>query len=422
MRGKSLIAGIAAVASVVGLSVAGGGAAGAADSDFAFYGNAAGARIHALSGTVTSSVSAESGVYGGPSPQLDTNHAAGAVLQNVATVGGVNTSAEIKAVSGGWQVMATSQTTGLNILNGAIKASAVTTTATITEVGGNLTTSVHTKFLDLHIAGINVPANIPPNWAVKLGSIAQIGVNTGTWNVQNTGNPATTVARVIGAGLQVRLLEPAGSAETGASIYASPVDTIVGPNGNVNTGHTNSGLAYGTKIVANVGSLVGFRSDPTAPVAVFVRGTNDNTTSERIAAVRLGTGLSVGAVTDTGFGHNDVNGATTIMTSRVATVNLFSGLIKAQAVTANARAESNGTVAGSSEIVGLTIAGKPINLSAGANTEIDVLHLGQVFINRQIRTAHGITVIGLDVVLGTSRNGLPAGAEVQVAFASASAT
>jgi hypothetical protein len=420
-----MVAAGAAVLSAVGLAASGGGAAGASFADdvaFAFYGNAAGARIHALSGTVTSSISAESGVYGGPSPQLNTNHAAAATLQGVATVGGVNTSSEIKQITGGWEVVATSQTAGLSILNGAIKATGVTTTATITEVNGVLTANVTSKFLDLHIAGINVPVNIPPNWAVKLGNIAQIGVNTGTWKVQNTGDPATTVARAIGAGLQVRLLEPAGSAETGASIYVSPVDTIVGPNGNTDTGHTNSGLAYGTKITANVGSLVGFRSDPTAPVAVFSRGTNDNTTSERIAAVRLGTGLSVGAVTDTGFGHNDNNGATTIMTSRVATLNLFSGLIKAQAITANSRAESNGTVAGSSEIVGLTIAGKPISLAAGANTVIDVLHLGQVYLNRQIRTAHGLTVIGLDVILGTRRNGLPAGAEVQIAYASASAT
>lgn len=416
MRGKSLIAGITAVAAAAALSLVGGSGAGAADSDFLFYGDAQGARIHALNGTVTSQVTSESGVYGGPSPQFDDNHAAAAVLQNVAAVGAVNTSSEIKQINGGWMVQSTSQTSGVNILNGAIKATAITTVATITEINGVLSANVTNTFVGLHIVGVSLPVHIPPNFGVKLGSIAQIGISTGTWVVQ--GN----VARALGAGLQVRLLEPAGSAETGASIYVTPVDTIVGPQGGIDTGHTNAGDAYGTKITANVGSLVGFRSDPTDEVKVFVRGTDGHTVTRNAAAVRLGTGLNVGAVQCTGFGTNTVNGAFTRMTAQIASVNLFSGLIRAKAVTAEADASSTGVVHGSSQLVGLVIAGKAINLNAGPNTTIDVLHLGQVIINQQIHTAHGIIVRALDVVLGTKRNGLPVGAEIQVAVAAASAT
>jgi hypothetical protein len=416
MRGKSFVAGFTAVAAAAALSLAGGSGAGAADSDFLFYGDASGAIIHALSGTVTSQVSAESGVFGGPSPQTNTNHAAGATIQGIATVGAVNTSTEIKKITGGWEVQATSQTTGVSLLNGAIKATAITTVATITEINDVLSANVTNTFAGLHIAGINLPVNIPPNFGVKLGSIAQIGISTGTWGVQ--GN----VARALGAGLQVRLLEPAGSAETGASIYVSPVDTIVGPQGGIDTGHTNAGDAYSTKITANVGSLVGFRSDPTDEVKVFVRGTDGHTVTRSLASVRLGTGLNLGAVTNTGFGTNDTSGAVTHMTSQTAALNLFSGLIKAKAITADAYADSHGVVHGSSQLVGLTIAGKPINLNAGPNTTIDVLHLGQIVINQQIRTAHGIIVRALDIVLGTKRNGLPVGAEIQVAVAAASAT
>jgi hypothetical protein len=422
MRGKGWIAGAAAVLAVAGLCVAGGSAVGAADGDFLFYGDAAGARINALNSTVTSSISAEAGVFGGPSPEINTNHAAAARLQGVATLGTVNTSGEIKSITGGWEVVATAQTAGINLLNGAIKATAITTTATITEVNNKLSANVSTDFVGLHIVGVNVPTHIPPNFAVKLGNIAQVGINTGTWNVQNTGDPSTTVARAIGAGLQVRLLEPAGSAETGASIYVSPVDTMVGPHGNVDTGHTTLGIAYGSKVTANVGTLVGIRSDPTAPVTVFSPGTSGHTTTNSIAAVHLGSGLQLGAITDTGFGQNTTAGATTVMTSRVANLNLFNGLIKASAITTNATASSNGTVGGQTQFVDLVIAGKPINLNVGPNTTINVLHLGQVTLNQQIRTAHGIIVRAVDIVVGTRRNGLPVGAEVQLAVSAASAT
>jgi hypothetical protein len=416
MRVKRYITGAVIAAVAAAGAVVGGSAAGAADSDFLFYGDAQGARIHALDGTVTSQVTAESGVYGLASPQSNSNSAAGAVLQGVATVGAVNTHTEIKKITGGWQVQATSQTGGVSLLNGAITVSAITTTATITEINDVLTGNVTNTFVGLHIAGVNLPANIPPNFGVKLGNIAQIGLNTGTWAVQ--GN----VARALGAGIQVRLLEPAGSAETGASIYVSPVDTIVGPQGGIDTGHTNAGQAYGSKITANVGSLVGFRSDPTAPVTVGVRGTSGQTVTRTLATVKLGTGLNLGVVTDTGFGTNTLDGAFTHTNSQVGTVNLLSGAIRAKAITADADASSSGVVHGSSQLVGLVIGGKPITLNAAPNTVINVLNLGTITLNQQIRTAHGIIVRALDIVLGTKRNGLPIGAEIQVAVATASAT
>ena len=417
MRGKALVAGLAAVAAALGVAVVGGGAAGAADSDFLFYGDAQGARVKALSNTVTSQITAESGVFGGASPQQNTNSAAAVnVGGGVATIGGVNTHTEIKQITGGWQVSATSQTTGISLLGGAITATALTTTATVTEKNGVLTPDVQNTFANLHIAGIHLPVHIPQNFGIKLGNIAQIGINTGA------GAVAGGAAQALGAALQVRLLEPAGSQDTGASIYVSPVMAIVGPFGGVDTGHTTLGQAYATKITANVGSLVGVRSDPTAPVTVYAPGTSGNTTTASVASVHLGSGLLVGAVTDTGFGQNTTAGANTIMTSRIANLNLFSGLIKASAITVNATASSNGTVTGSTNLANVVIAGAVINLNAAPNTTINVLNLGQVTINQQIHTAHGIIVRGLDIVIGTARNGLPVGAEIQLAVAAASAT
>jgi hypothetical protein len=46
----------------------------------------------------------------------------------------------------------------------------------------------------------------------------------------------------------------------------------------------------------------------------------------------------------------------------------------------------------------------------------------KVTINQQLKSNKGITVRGLDIKLSTAAYGLPAGAEVQIAVATASAT
>ncbi|MDT4913671.1 MAG: hypothetical protein QOC66_2799 [Pseudonocardiales bacterium] len=415
MRVKRFITGAAVTAVAVAGVVVGGSGAGAADSSLIYYGDAAGSRIQALNNTITSALTAESAVFGGASPQVSTNSTALVKAQNVLTVGAVSTKTEIRAIPGGWQVSANSRTTGINILNGAVRVDAVDTTATVNQVNGVLTSNVTSSFVGLHIAGATVPTNIPPNFWLKVGTIAQVGINTGIWGTKDGS------ARAVGAGLQVLLLKPAGTAPANASIFVSQVDTIVTPNTFQPTGHANSGAAYGSKVTANVGSLIGVQSDPTAQVKVFTGGTGGHTLTSSVASVRLATGLQLGAVTDTGFGSNTTSGAFTHMTSKVASLNLFNGLIRAQAITADADASSNGIVHGSSQLVGLVIAGKPINLNVAPNTTINVLNLGQVTLNQQIRNANGLTVRALDIVLGTKRNGLPVGAEIQVAVTIAAA-
>ena len=66
-----------------------------------------------------------------------------------------------------------------------------------------------------------------------------------------------------------------------------------------------------------------------------------------------------------------------LATSKVAAINLFNGLIKADAITANARVRGAAsalipTVTGSSSLVNLVINGKPISISTSPNTTINV--------------------------------------------------
>jgi hypothetical protein len=78
------------------------------------------------------------------------------------------------------------------------------------------------------------------------------------------------------------------------------------------------------------------------------------------------------------------------------------------------------TVTGGSGLLNVVIGGSPINLDAAPNTVINLLGLGTVTINKQVRTARGISVIAIDIVVGKAQSGLPVGAEVQLAVSTAS--
>jgi hypothetical protein len=108
------------------------------------------------------------------------------------------------------------------------------------------------------------------------------------------------------------------------------------------------------------------------------------------------------------------------MTASVANVNLLGGLIKATAVKVTAHADLKG-ISGSMTLTGLTIGGTRIPLSVKPNTVIN-LGIGKVIVNQQIRHRYNITVRGVDIVLLKPSGGLPVGAEIQLASATAAAS
>jgi hypothetical protein len=141
-----------------------------------------------------------------------------------------------------------------------------------------------------------------------------------------------------------------------------------------------------------------------------------------VAGVKLTPLATVGGVTN-GVNGTNTNAVWDAQTgSKVAAINLFNGLIKADAITASAhvRGTPRGVqVSGSSQLVHLVIGGKPIALNTSPNSVLN-LGIGKVTINQQVKSAKKITVRALDIVLGKAGYGLPAGAEVQVAVAIAS--
>ena len=139
-----------------------------------------------------------------------------------------------------------------------------------------------------------------------------------------------------------------------------------------------------------------------------------------VANVRVGGLVQVGAVnTDTTAVRSGI-GFTTTAHARTANVSLLNGAIKVSAVDTTSVAESNGTDAPtastSTELIGLTIAGKKYPINVAPNTGINIPGVARVVINASQTGASGQTVItqgaALFVTLLKASNGVAAGATI----------
>lgn len=417
MRTKAITAASVAAATVAAV-VIGGGAAGAATTQYEFVGYAGGSLVRALNNTITSDLTAASSINA-LFPTRMTNTAAGLSVEQLLTTDGVSTSTTAQQVAGGYTVVSEAKTANVNALNGLITATAIDSVSTATLVNGAVKTSVTTQLVGLKIAGKSLPVNVPNNYHITIPNIATVYVN---YAVRAQAAPK---AMALGMGLYVDLLRPAGTAKAGAVVAINPTYAAIGPFVPPDTGHYVIGNAYGTQVVAKVGSLANVQSDPTAPVNLDPAGSNGTPVTSSIAGVNLTPLARVGAVTNSVDGTNTNALYESESTSRIAAINLFNGLITADAITADAHVRgapgTTTSVTGSSNLVNLKINGKPITLNTKPNTTINLLGLGTITINQQLATVNRITVRALDIKLSVARYGFPAGAEVQVATASAGA-
>jgi hypothetical protein len=403
-----------AVAAAATLSVA----SGAGASSYYFVGYAGGSLVRALNNTVTSDLTAAS-VLSGSSLTTATNKAAGVNVPNILTAGAVSTSTSAQAVTGGYKVVSRGETAGVSALNGLITADAIDTTATSSLINGKIAGNVTTTLVGVKIIGINLPVKIPQNYHVTIPNVASVYLNY----TQVAGKDQSIMT--IGAGILITLLKPQGNNGVGAAASVNLTYAALGPVLPPVTGHSLHGNAFGTKVTANVGSLLGVQSDPTAPIAVPGLGTAGVTRVSNIAGVALSPTLKIGAVTTTATGTNTNAHWESETTAAVAGVNLLNGLVTADAVKTDAHVNGlPGTttkVTGSTILVHLKIAGALIPIDTKPNTTIKLLNIGTVIVNQQVSSANAITVRGLYIKLTTAAYGLPAGAVVQVASASAQA-
>jgi hypothetical protein len=387
--------------------------AGAAGATPIFTGWTGGTQVTLANGTVTSGLTAAIGVdCTNKVGTTASNTAASVAVPNVISSGAVQTSVASSAVTGGVQILSHARTAGVSVLNGLIKADAVDTTAVARRVNGVVSTTTSTTFANLKIVGVTLPLTIRKNFNVTIPGVAQIALNV---SFAQTAADGTTLTQ--GIAIRVSLLKAAGNSPLGSSIYVNPTVSQVGPPVLLPV----KGIGYATKISATATSLLQITAGMSAVTTVPCAGTGGVDKTNSTAGVNVPSLVTAGAASSTANGSATATTASAKESVSIAAVNLFGGLIKADALKGVAQVTKSGAnasvVTKSTTLLNLVIAGKVIPVNVSPNTVITVANLGTVTINQQIQTASSVTVRLLVIKLSVAAYGLPIGAEVQVGVA-----
>lgn len=394
----------------------------AATPTYAFALTAGGTQITAVGTTISSSATAQSTLFG-VKPGTSTNKVASVYAAGLASIGAVNTDVTATAVGNGLDLTSHARTANVSLLSGVIKIQAIDTTSSVTADDNNAT-SAHTttQLLGLVIAGKKYPINVAPNTSVTIPGVASVTINADRSAINGK------TAGTTGAGLVVTLLAARAGAAAGASIVINPTFAAIQPVSPDNAGAPSvGGNAFAAYVQAHATDQVKAETGRLPWVNMPLAGTNGQTVTNHIAKVSVPGVLNLGALDASATGITTASYAKSETSTKIAGLNLFSGLITATAIGSTSTAEmidNSFTENGSLQFINLKIAGKAIPINVGPNTTIKVAHLGTVTLNEQTSVAidgriHGFQVTGLHILLDTARAGLPIGAEVQVATSQA---
>lgn len=407
---------VAALATTIGLAAA--PAAASATHPVLYLAAAGGSEVKAANGLVTSGLTAASGIQGLVLPASNSNDIADTHVGNVLSTGAITTNVSAQSNGPGATLTAHSKTLGVNLLNGLITADVAETTATANFDGTALTGTAATTLANIKISNIDIPINIPRNFTVNIPNVARIVLN---YSHVFTGTGGETLSAQA-AGIYVTLLGDFGSTPLGTVIVVNPSYSALTthiPHAPVLLG----GSAYGTRLSVNALDIVGINSGRTAFQSLGIGGTAGQVITNSTAAVNIPQVLSTGVVETTVRGARTNVSGDARTTAEVAQLSLFNDLIKADAIksTAHVHVASDGTttITDSVRFVGLTIDGHTYPVTVSPNTTINVLGLGTVTLNQQFGNSFDTNVRAILIKLSTARAGLPVGAVIEVAFASA---
>ena len=421
MQLKKFVAPVAAVAAI-GTAVVAPSAIFGTQTNHHFLGYAGGTAIQALGTTVRSDLTSASSVDTNVTGVTNSNTLATAIVPKIATVSGVSTQAKTEDTTGGGSKMTLkAQTAGINLLNGLITASAVTTTD-VAEVDGdnNTSGSVDTQILDLKIGNKLLPVTTSKNFHITIPKIANVWVNA---SFVGPGPAGSGTILTYGAGLFIGLLQNTGDFPTGTYIFVNPVYGAISTVTPV-LGASIGGYAYGTKATVAAGSLLNAESGPTAQISQPFNGTNGLVKTNTTATVLLPDLLKFAVVTSTAEGiKSPPNSSYSEMTTKLTGINLLGGVITADALTGVARVEAlaNGTTQSftSTSLVNLKILGQPVDINTGVNTVINIANIGKLTIRGEAKNANQALVKVLELKITVANHNLPVGAVIQVGVAAA---
>ncbi len=379
--------------------------------------------LHAHVGDAYGTVLFGSAVSSGPSARLvigcttatgihQTNTVAGVNVSPALISGTVNTTADTSAAPIGTRTSATVQ--NVKLLNGLVRAAALRSVSYTTfDATGFHITAAGTTFTSLVVAGHSISAGVAPNSKVNLAGLGYVLLNEHVSRI-GTGSAALTVnalhvvittANKLGLKVGTNLIVAHAYSELGGPIAG-----------------TLDGQAYGS--YAKLGSLV--KSGPSFPGYMPCTGTGGVLRQYTGVGIDLPSVVSSGTIRDTVQGTVTTTYATGETTSSVQSAQLLSALLKATLIKADAHATKNGLRFGfsdsGSKFGSLSVAGFPlITANVAPNTHLTISGVGTLYLHRVIRTPNSIEVRMIELVTSQNLTGIPAGSDIQVAVAEASA-
>lgn len=422
MNTRKFVSSIVFVLVGVGLVTVPAPTANAATTEW-FYSASTGATYaHVISDTVSSDLTAQTSISGGPSSTAK-NSTAGVDGGTLLKVGAAETRTTATKLDGAITMDSFARTAGVNLLNGLITVDAVETNIkSVGSASGQVTVTGGTQLLGIKIVGVNLPVEIPKNYAVNIPGVASVNLNM----VVSTAKDGRTSTR--GWGLAVQLLKDRDGKKAGTTIAINPVghdlEQIV-PTPQARLG----GFSFSSRVQANVSGALKVVSDPTAYIGTPSAGSNGTTIRNSTATATLPPGLgSLGTLVSTTTSTRDaVGNAQIVNTNSTAALNLLGGLITADAIDVTATGKlQDGKWTGSLKMttLNLVIAGQKLPVDIAPNTAINVAGLGKVELNKQATWVGGGVnrIDGLKITLDTSRAGLPVGAVIEFSIAATQIT
>ncbi|PWN04693.1 hypothetical protein DJ010_03475 [Nocardioides silvaticus] len=395
----ALIAALLTFAGFVGPTPAHAAAA-PATSDPVYHAVSGGSRIQ-VAGAVQSGLTAASSLRVENAPRTVDNKTADAnVLKGVLEAEAIQTRNSTKKVLGGVEVTSYSRIAGVSLLDGLITAKAIETTATATIRGDDVSRKGRTKFVGVKVGDTNIPLNVPKNTGITIPGVIKVVVNEVRGQI---GGDALIKSQATG--LRITLLESRDGLRQGASIELTPTMARILLPVPID-GEPAFGYAYSSRVAAHVGDEVNVMSAPTSIVICPAGGTSGVPLENAAARAVL-----PGIVQARGLGNYadaTVTSRKTVakMQAKIGAVDLLGGLITLDAVTSTARVVKvkgkKTRKTGNAKIVGLTIAGNPVDISVRKNTVIKVPGLVKVVINEHTplkrRPYDGLAVRALHVI------------------------
>jgi hypothetical protein len=262
--------------------------------------------------------------------------------------------------------------------------------------------------VNLVVGGKPISGTPHANQKITLPGIGYVVLN------QQTSHIGSNSARMTVIGIHVVVTQNSQQAKSGTQIEVSVANSSL--NGPIKGALT--GLAFGTS--ANVGNTV--IAGKSFPKYMPCLGTGGKTLHNTGAGVKNLPGvLTSGTIDDTANGTVTSTEVFGRMTSTIHKANLLSGAISASLIKADVSVNGKPPKREDhSSFVGLHVAGHPeITDNVPFNTQVNLPGIGTLWLHKRVKTAHGITVIMVQLVIGNPVNpaGLPVGATIDVGFA-----